>query len=313
MKIHYHSRSFLMTTAILFSLTLSSCSRTPRMVKSPTLQGMKSGLVGMTNRVIKSTPRIFKQQKPRYPAALPMKGYPGRKATTTAKTRYPAALPMKGYPPQKVVRTTKARYPAALSLRKNNSARTCPVPNNRVVLASKRTSVYNRSTPPRHTTPRITKVSYTAPVQRQQTQTYRRPTPQPVSQPQAPRLNPQQANQQLFSLAKNGNAAQISNLIAQGAHVNSANGSGETALHSAASTGNTSAAQVLLQRGANVNARTVRGWTPLHTAARFGRGNLVSMLLNNGAQSNIQNVDGKTPAQLASQANQQGIVAMLRR
>ncbi|MEE9351190.1 MAG: ankyrin repeat domain-containing protein [Thiotrichaceae bacterium] len=300
---------FRILSLLLISLLVTSCSRMPT---TKSFTGLKSNLIGMKNNVVRATPRIFKPRKPRYPAALPLRGYPAKKVANTHRGTQTRSTQAK--------RTRKkSRYPAALSLRKTANSRTCPTPNRRVVLA--RGSVPRITAPQRKvvtsakrsTTPGIVKTVYTPQARRQQPQqvVHRQAVIQRV--PQAPRLNPQQANHQLFNLAKNGNAGQISNLLSQGANVNAGNGSGETALHAAASTGNTSAAQALLQRGANVNARTVRGWTPLHTAARFGRGNFAALLLNNGAQRNIQNVDGKTPMQLARQANQHGIVAMLQR
>ncbi len=286
---HKRTRLYKATALLLITLLVSSCSRTPLVNKQVSFKGIKTNLISMKNSVVRATPRVFKLNKPRYPAALPLRGYPTKK------------------PARKITRTStkrKTRYPAALPLRKTSNPRVCPTPNTRVALA--RGNARKFTTPRRNPVPRIVPVSYTAPT------TARRQTtrPQPAQRPQ---INPQQANQQLFNLAKQANAGQINNLLNQGANVNAANSSGETALHSAASTGNTGAAQALLQRGANVNARTVRGWTPLHTAARFGRGHFVAMLLNRGAQRNIQNIDGKTPMQLARQSNHQSIVAMLQR
>ncbi len=309
-----NSLLFSVVTVIVISLSTSSCSRIPKVTKSASFRSMKSGLVGMKNTVVRATPKLFKRKKTTTPVALPLKGYPTR---LSRNTRVHNTRSVK-----------KSRYPVALPLRRNNSARTCPVPNNRnrVVLAQRKTPRFvtpvrraNNNTQQRtasNNTVQSMRVSHPA-VSYQQPQAQQRPQQQPqartIPQNPVPQLNPQQANQQLFNLAKNANSAQINQLLNQGANVNASNASGETALHSAASTGNISAAQALLQRGANVNARTVRGWTPLHTAARFGRSNLVALLLRNGAQPNTQNIDGKTPMQLARQANQHNIVAQLQR
>ncbi len=294
-KLHFYKIVALLVMALL----VSSCSRTPTVNNKMSFNGIKTNLANMKNRVVRATPRAFKRSKPRYPAALPLRGYPTKKAVrkvthTTTRTR------------------KKTRYPAALPLRKINNPQVCPTPvsptsaNRRVVLA--RGSVPKFTAPRHNPVPRIVHAGYSAPTAARRQQAQRQ-----APQVQRPQINRQQANQQLFNLSKSGNAGQINNLLSQGANVNAANSSGETALHAAASTGNTSAAQALLQRGANVNARTVRGWTPLHTAARFGRGNFAALLLNRGAQRNVQNVDGKTAMQLARQSNQHGIVAMLQR
>lgn len=270
---------FLLTA----SFTLSSCSH------MPTLTSTKTAMVNMKKKVAKSTHRLFVRKKPRYPAALPLRRVSARTVNTCP-------------PPQhrQYRRTVKTR---------NATPRHAAMRNRAAV--NKRPTVRQNSKAVQRARTVAARTHYPAPRPQIRHARYTPPVPQPTRQ--APRINPQQANQLLFNTAKKGSAAQIINLINQGANVNAANGNGETALHAAASTGNLAAAQALLQHGANVNAQTIRGWTPLHTAARFGRGNVAALLLNRGAQRNSVNADGRTPMQLARQANQQGLVAMLQR
>ena len=273
-----HNPLLPLTLLLITAFTVSSCSR------MPTVASTRAAMVKMKNKVVKSTPRLFARKKPRYPAALPLRKVKVQKKTVCPPPRY-----------RHVVQTRRTKPVSRPVTRKVVAHNTRPVPRN--VAPQPR-----REATPQINYARHTPANVTAP-------THNVPTPTPP----APRLNPQQANSMLFNTAKSGNAAQITNLINQGANVNAANGNGETALHAAASTGNLAAARALLQHGANPNALTIRGWTPLHTAARFGRGNVAALLLNHGAQRNSVNADGRTPMQLARQANQQGMVAMLQR
>ncbi len=246
--------------------------------RMPTIDSTRSTLTKMKNTVSYATPRLFKRTPPRYPAALPLK------RVNTAK---PNTCP----PPRRPFVSTHRSAPAG-----QRRQQIIPVSVQTAAVAIRSAQPPRPLTSPRSNPPAPYGVPYTP------------PAPQ-----QLPTLNPQQANQQLFNTAKSGNADQINRLIRQGAQVNAANSSGETALHAAASAGNTATAQALLQQGANINAQTINGWTPLHTAARFGRANVASLLLTRGAQRNALNSDGKTPLQLARQANQGSTISMLQR
>lgn len=255
--------------------------------------------------------------------ALPLlNGCSSIKSVKLKHAGIPAASPLKGYPTQhgasnKIKRirlasgrnTRRSSIPAALPLRRivRRAApqRVCPTPQRRirrVTLASAPKRSYRHSTANTQRQKQII-------LQQQRIAQQRTKYKQPQTSPQ---LNPREANKQLFSLAKHGNATQINQIISRGAQINGTNGTGETALHAAASSGNAVAAHTLIQKGANVNARTVAGWTPLHTAARFGRANIVSLLISRGAQRRSVNHDGKTPSDLAAQSNHQSIVNIIR-
>lgn len=197
----------------------------------------------------------------------------------------------------------KQRYPQALPLRRvnTNTCPVCPAPTHHAAI--QRTATSQPITQNRQ--------PYALTAQRRQQQP---PHVMLASGSTAsPSPSAMTANSQLFRLAKTGNAAQIQQLINQGANPNSANANGETPLHAAASSGNMDAAMTLLQRGAYVNARTIRGWTPLHTAARYGSTNVTALLLKQGANPRVVNIDGKTPLMLAQQARQSATAALLSR
>ena len=122
-----------------------------------------------------------------------------------------------------------------------------------------------------------------------------------VQQPIAHQIPVSQLNDALFNAAKGGNIGKINSLLRQGAQVNSANISQETALHAAAALGRSNAVNLLLQKGANPNATTTGGWTPLHSAARFRHTQAARLLVSRGAQVNARNSQGKTPVALATQ------------
>jgi hypothetical protein len=123
----------------------------------------------------------------------------------------------------------------------------------------------------------------------------------PAIKPRAmtPRLPLNQLNDGLFNAAKAGNIIRVKVLLSQGAQINAANSSKETALHAASALGRSSTVSLLLQKGANPNAKTSGGWTPLHSAARFRHTQAARLLVAEGSQINARNHQGKTPVALA--------------
>jgi len=73
----------------------------------------------------------------------------------------------------------------------------------------------------------------------------------------------------------------LSKLIAEGAHVSSANSAGETPLHLAAKRSDILAAKLLLEAGAKVMPRDSKGQTPLDLAEA---GNMIKLLKSHGAK-----------------------------
>lgn len=91
-------------------------------------------------------------------------------------------------------------------------------------------------------------------------------------------------------------------LLENGADVNIADGSGNTALHFACIYGSVSCARLLLDHGADVNARNNAGYTPLmriFTGGSSRIADIVRLLLDNGADASIHNSAGPTGIDLA--------------
>lgn len=108
-------------------------------------------------------------------------------------------------------------------------------------------------------------------------------------------------NTQLWDAARAGDAATVASLLQQGADVQMATASGETALHAAVAAGSLPIAVQLVGKGANVNAATSNGWTPLHHAARFSRADIANYLIQQGAnpKATTSGSPAKTPVQMA--------------
>jgi ankyrin repeat protein len=92
----------------------------------------------------------------------------------------------------------------------------------------------------------------------------------------------------LYLAGTNGNPAMIEALLKAGADVNSANGSGTSALMAASSAGSPDAVQVLLDHGADVNrTESARGQTALMFAAALNRAAAIKILAAHGAALNL--------------------------
>jgi ankyrin repeat protein/beta-lactamase regulating signal transducer with metallopeptidase domain len=89
----------------------------------------------------------------------------------------------------------------------------------------------------------------------------------------------------------------VAALLAQGANINEADGSGKTPLHLAADFGAKLVPELLLAKGAQINARDNTGNTPLHAAAGFAAvsEDLLELLIAKGADVKARNEAGQTP------------------
>jgi ankyrin repeat protein len=83
--------------------------------------------------------------------------------------------------------------------------------------------------------------------------------------------------------------------IDNGADVNGADESGQTALHFAADRGSIECIQLLIKHGASVNAADCDGISILFTAVMTGNLDVVKLLLENGANPDVEDKDGETP------------------
>lgn len=90
-------------------------------------------------------------------------------------------------------------------------------------------------------------------------------------------------NAELLDASLNGDANAISNLLAEGAEANSANGKGYSPLIGASRSGCVDCVRILLQAGADVNHVESDGWSPLTFASSGGAIDVINVLIENGA------------------------------
>lgn len=150
--------------------------------------------------------------------------------------------------------------------------------------------------------------------------------------------------EQLFEAIQNGNLADVSDAIKNGADVNIENNFGDTPLRNAFLTKNLKIVKFLVEHGAdinqtdndgstllhvaslngylvvrflvkhgaNINQSDKNGHTPLHVAAQNGHLETVDYLVEHGADINKTNKDGKTPLDIAKIYAHQEIVDYLK-
>jgi ankyrin repeat protein len=105
----------------------------------------------------------------------------------------------------------------------------------------------------------------------------------------------------IFQAAEDGDVAQLTRAIANGADVNCTNSLGDTPLQLAASRGHKDAAVYLIAHGARAGTRDAHGSTALHAAASLGHDGVITVLLADGADPNARNDEGETPLHCAAQ------------
>lgn len=108
-------------------------------------------------------------------------------------------------------------------------------------------------------------------------------------------------SQDLFALAKAGDAEAVAAKLAEGVQVDARDQYGQTPLMYAASAGSSTAVLgELLGAGADINAQTDAGWTALMYAARDAQDlNVVLYLLNAAADPTLRNSDGQSAADVS--------------
>ncbi|MFQ5809175.1 MAG: ankyrin repeat domain-containing protein [Armatimonadota bacterium] len=99
----------------------------------------------------------------------------------------------------------------------------------------------------------------------------------------------------IFQAAVNGDVAQVTKLLADGANPNSRGIAGCVPLHFATRGGHPEVVKVLLAHKADVNAKDAKGRMPLHWAAQFGEAEVAKALLERGADVNAKDEDGDSP------------------
>lgn len=117
--------------------------------------------------------------------------------------------------------------------------------------------------------------------------------------------------EQLFEAIQNGNLADASNAIKNGADVNTPDKSGNTPLFFAAYYGRENIVKYLVNKHADIDRINNLGDTPLYIAAQNGHENIIKYLALQGADINKMNSEGASPLIVASQQGHKNVVRYL--
>ncbi len=115
----------------------------------------------------------------------------------------------------------------------------------------------------------------------------------------------------LITAVETGDPQVISQLLDDGAKVNSISTTGETALMKAAWAGRADIVTLLLSHGPRINQQSLEGWTALFYGAVKGHKPVVSSLLAQGAKPDLADQDGRTPLMAAAWNGHADIVELL--
>ena len=117
--------------------------------------------------------------------------------------------------------------------------------------------------------------------------------------------------QEVFQLARTGDAQMLTRLLQKGLPPNMSNHKGDTLLMLAAYHGQVDATKALLEAGAEPDRYNDMAQTPLAGAAFKGYLPIVELLLSHGAQPGFAPPGGKTPLMFAAMFNRLEIVRLL--
>lgn len=126
------------------------------------------------------------------------------------------------------------------------------------------------------------------------------PAPTPLAVRSPPPAPSESSVEALFRSISDGDFAEFSRLVNEGAHHSARNKLGETPLYFAAEKGETEMAKLLIAKGADAKALTPNGETVLHAAAMIESSALMSALIEAGADVNVANRDGEMPLHWAA-------------
>ncbi len=110
----------------------------------------------------------------------------------------------------------------------------------------------------------------------------------------APNIRDGKGNSLLMLASYNGNFQAARVLLEHGGDPELANDSGQIPLAGAAFKGDTEMARLLIEHGADVNAASPDGKTALMFAAMFDRVEIIDLLITRGANQSWLSADGKT-------------------
>jgi uncharacterized protein len=105
----------------------------------------------------------------------------------------------------------------------------------------------------------------------------------------------------LHDAAREGDAARVTQLLAQGVDVNGRDESRETPLMDSALAGKAEVAALLIEADADIEARNDRGFSALHAAAYSGSLEIAKLLLEHGAEVDALSAHKITPLHVAAE------------
>jgi ankyrin repeat protein len=117
--------------------------------------------------------------------------------------------------------------------------------------------------------------------------------------------------EQVFNLARQGDAAMLERLVEKGLPVNLRNHKGDTLLMLASYHGHQDAVRVLLKHQADPQIHNDNGQMPIAGAAFKGDLEMVKLLVESGAQVDGASADGRTALMMAAMFNRTAIVDYL--
>jgi ankyrin repeat protein len=117
--------------------------------------------------------------------------------------------------------------------------------------------------------------------------------------------------EQVFNVARQGDAPMLDKLASSGLPVNLRNHKGDTLLMLAAYHGHLDAVQVLLKHKADPEIRNDNGQSPIAGAAFKGDLAMVKVLVEGGAEVEGSSFDGRTALMMAAMFNRTAIVDYL--
>ncbi|SDR30655.1 hypothetical protein SAMN05443245_4452 [Paraburkholderia fungorum] len=134
-------------------------------------------------------------------------------------------------------------------------------------------------------------------------------TPPPSQSPIDPELLA--VAQEVFDLARRGDAAMLAAVIEKGVPPNLRNDKGDSLVMLASYHGHVDAVRTLLERGADPDLRNDNGQTPIAGAAFKGFDKVIETLLAHGADVEGASPDGRTALMVAAMFNRTAIMELL--
>jgi hypothetical protein len=131
--------------------------------------------------------------------------------------------------------------------------------------------------------------------------------------PSQPQIDPEllALAQEVFDLARRGDAAMLAAVIDKGVPPNLLNDKGDSLVMLASYHGHVDAVRTLLEHGADPNLRNDNGQTPIAGAAFKGFDKVIETLLAHGADVEGASPDGRTALMVAAMFNRTAIMELL--